>query len=119
MSDVRLKRAYDEPADNDGHRVLVDGMWPRGVAKADAQIDLWLKAIAPSSGLRKWFGHDPEKWDEFRRRYDEELSVGEQAQAFEQLRGLYERGRVTLVFAAKDREHNNAVALKQRLQTGD
>lgn len=116
MSDVHLKRAYDDPADNDGERVLVDGMWPRGVAKADARIDLWLKAIAPSSELRKWFGHDPDKWDEFQRRYQEELQSGEQAQELERLRGLYDRGRVTLVFAAKDREHNNAVVLKDMLQ---
>lgn len=117
MSDIRLKRAYDDPAANDGQRILVDGMWPRGVAKADAKIDLWLKALAPSSDLRKWFGHDPDKWETFQRRYRDELATGEQAEAFEQLRELYDRGRVTLVFAAKDRECNNAVVLKQTLQS--
>lgn len=116
MSDIRLKRAYEDPADNDSYRVLVDGMWPRGVAKADAKIDLWLKAIAPSSELRKWFGHDPDKWDTFQHRYRDELASGDRAEAFARLQGLYDRGRVTLVFAAKDREHNNAVVLKQALQ---
>lgn len=116
MGDIRLKRAYDDPADNDGQRVLVDGMWPRGVAKADARIDLWLKAIAPSADLRKWFGHDPDKWDTFRNRYLDELTSGEQAQAFQRLRGLYDRGRVTLVFAAKDEKFNNAIVLKHKLE---
>lgn len=119
MSDIRLKRAYDDPADNDGQRILVDAMWPRGVAKADAEIDEWLKALAPSADLRKWFGHDPEKWETFRRRYQDELACGEQAEAYERLRECYARGRVTLVFAAKDREHNNAVVLKQSLQAND
>src|SRR5699024_167959 len=116
MSDVRLKRAYDDPAANDGQRILADGMWPRGVAKADAKIDVWLKALAPSSDLRKWFGHDPDKWDKFQHRYRAELGSGEQAEAFEQLRNMYDHGRVTLVFAAKDRKFNNAVVLKQSLQ---
>jgi len=119
MSDIRLKRAYDVPAANDGYRVLVDGMWPRGVAKADAGIDLWLKALAPSADLRKWFGHDPEKWDTFQSRYQEELASGEQARAFQRLRGLYDRGRVTLVFAARNRKFNNAVVLKQRLRAAE
>lgn len=119
MSDIRLKRAYDGPAANDGKRVLVDGMWPRGVAKDDAEIDLWLKAIAPSTRLRKWFGHDPEKWDEFQRRYREELASGEQDEALGRLRALYREGRVTLVFAAKDRRFNNAVVLKQCLKASD
>lgn len=116
MSDVRLKRAYDAPAANDGCRVLVDGMWPRGVAKADANIDLWLKELAPSADLRKWFDHDPAKWAAFQDRYRDELADGEQAQAFARLHGLYDRGRVTLVYAAKNRRCNNAVVLKQSLQ---
>lgn len=116
MSDIRLKRAYDAPAANDGYRVLVDGIWPRGLAKADARIDLWLKALAPSADLRKWFGHDPDKWDAFQSSYQDELESGEQAQAFQRLRGLYDRGRVSLVFAAKNRKCNNAVVLKQSLR---
>lgn len=116
MGDIRLKRAYDNPAANDSYRVLVDGMWPRGVAKADAKIDLWLKSLAPSAELRKWFGHDPDKWETFQCRYRDELASGQQAEAFARLRGLVDRGRVTLVFAAKNRTCNNAVVLKKNLQ---
>lgn len=119
MSDIRLKRAYDPAANNDGARVLVDGMWPRGVKKEDAAIDHWLKKLAPSSGLRKWFGHDPDKWPEFKQAYKRELGSGEQKERLDQLRALYDAGRVTLVFAARDRKHNNAVVLKAVLQQGD
>lgn len=118
MSDIRLKRAYDAPADNDGTRILVDGMWPRGVSKDDAAIDEWLKDIAPSKNLRQWFGHDPDKWVDFEQRYRQELESGEQKRALDELREHYDRGRVTLVFAAKDEEHNNAVVLKRLLQQG-
>lgn len=116
--DIRLKRAYDAPADNDGVRILVDGMWPRGVAKADAQIDEWLKALAPSKSLRQWFNHDPDRFDEFSRRYNDELRTGDAADALARLRGYHRRGRVTLVFAARDTRHNNAVVLKAVLQDG-
>lgn len=111
---IRLKRAYDKPAQNDGRRVLVDRMWPRGVRKDEAAIDQWLKEIAPSSDLRQWFGHDPEKWDEFKRRYFAELDrhKDDLAPLAEQARN----GRLTLVFAAKDEARNNAVALKEYLQ---
>jgi len=114
--DIRLKRAYDEPADNDGVRVLVDGMWPRGVAKADARIDEWLKALAPSKSLRQWFNHDADKFDEFRERFKQELQHGDAADALAQLRDYYRQGRVTLVYAARDTRHNNAVVLKEVLQ---
>lgn len=114
--DIRLKRAYDEPADNDGARILIDGMWPRGVAKEDAKIDEWLKDLAPSKSLRQWFGHDPERFEAFDESYRKELRSGEAADAFKRLREYYERGRVTLVYAAKDRQHNNAVVLKHLLQ---
>ena len=114
--DIRLKRAYDKPTKNDGKRILVDGMWPRGVSKDDADLAHWLKAIAPSAGLRKWFGHDAEKWDEFKQRYAKELERGEQSQAYVTLREYCEQGRVTLVYAARDEQHNNAQALKQQLQ---
>jgi uncharacterized protein YeaO (DUF488 family) len=109
---IAIKRAYDSPDENDGTRVLVDRLWPRGVAKADARIDLWLKEVAPSTELRKWFGHDPAKFDEFRRRYLAELSAGAGQQALRQLREMARQGRITLVFAAKDTEHNDAVVLR-------
>jgi uncharacterized protein YeaO (DUF488 family) len=112
--DIRIKRAYDAPAKNDGYRVLVDRVWPRGVSKEDAQFDAWLKDLAPSSDLRKWFGHDPGKWRQFKEKYFRELDgrrelVGE---LLENIGG----GRATLVYGARDREHNNAVALKQYLR---
>jgi len=118
---IRLKRAYDEPAKNDGKRVLVDRIWPRGVKKESAAIDLWLKEVAPGSELRKWFGHDPARWETFKERYFRELEKN--GEAVGELLTLAGNGRLTLVFAAKDREHNNAVALKEflekRLTAGD
>ncbi len=111
---IRIKRIYDPPAPDDGRRVLVDRLWPRGVAKDQARIDEWLKEMAPSDALRKWFGHDPARWEEFRKRYREELkSHGE---LLEQLRAEGHKGTVTLLFAAKDAEHNNAVVLKEMLE---
>lgn len=107
---LRLKRVYEHPSDDDGQRVLVDRIWPRGLSKEKAAVDLWLKEIAPSTALRRWFGHDPKKWDEFRRRYRAELE--ERADAVETLRRLAAKGRVTLLFGAKDETHNQAVALK-------
>jgi uncharacterized protein YeaO (DUF488 family) len=111
---IDLKRAYDQPARSDGHRILVDRIWPRGIAKADLRIDAWLKDLAPSDGLRKWFGHDPEKWGEFKTRYAGELE--QHAEALEQLVEIAKAGHVTLVFAARDTEYNNAVALKEHLK---
>lgn len=111
---IRLKRAYDAPARNDGYRVLVDRVWPRGVSKEEADIDEWRKDIAPSPELRKWFKHDPEKWPLFEQRYFQEIDA-DPARA----QPLIERardGRLTLVFGAKDREHNNAVALKHYIE---
>ena len=113
---IRLKRAYEEPAPGDGQRLLVDGLWPRGVTKADLQIEAWLKAIAPSTALRKWFGHDPARWDGFRSRYFAELAAN--PEALSQLRGYLSRGPVTLLYAARDEEHNNAVALRDFLLHG-
>lgn len=111
--DIRLKRAYDPAASSDGPRLLVDRIWPRGVAKEDADIAHWLKGLAPSTELRKWFGHDPDKWSEFCDRYLEELKSDDAAEDLNTLRQLLdENKRVTLVFAAKDTEHNNAVALR-------
>lgn len=110
---ILLKRAYDLPEPSDGFRILVDRLWPRGVSKSSAHIDLWLKDVAPSTTLRKWFDHDPLKWAEFRDRYF--LELRHNSEAVEQLDGHVRRGVVTLVYGAKDREHNHAVALKQYL----
>ncbi|MEX0601124.1 MAG: DUF488 domain-containing protein [Rhodothermales bacterium] len=108
---IQCKRAYDDPSPDDGTRVLVDRLWPRGVRKDEAQLDDWAKEVAPSDELRTWFDHDPEKWDEFRRRYHAELHEKEDTLA--PLHKAAEAGTLTLVYAAKDRAHNNAVALKQ------
>lgn len=109
---VSLKRAYEPPAASDGKRILVDRLWPRGVAKAEAAIDLWLKDVAPSTELRKWFAHDPEKWPEFQKRYRAEL---EGSEALAELRKLSRQGHVTLVYSAKDELHNDAVVLEKLL----
>jgi uncharacterized protein YeaO (DUF488 family) len=110
---VRLKRAYEPPAADDGTRILIDRLWPRGVKKTDAAIDEWMKEIAPSSALRKWFGHDPERWHEFRRRYQSEIR--QHPEQFERLRTLARYGPITLVFSARDEAHNDAVVLKDLL----
>lgn len=110
---IRLKRVYEPAVPADGRRVLVDRLWPRGLKKADAAIDRWMKEVAPSTGLRKWFGHAPERWPEFRRRYTEELR-GKKA-LLEELQGLAREGPVTLLYAAHDSEHNDAVALREVL----
>ena len=110
---VRIRRIYEEPTAEDGKRILVDRLWPRGIAKEKARIDEWLKEIAPSDELRKWFGHDPSRWEEFRERYRRELDA--KTELLGQLRGLTKKGTVTLLFAAKDEEHNNAVVLKDML----
>ena len=107
---VRVKRVYDAAADADGTRVLIDRLWPRGLSKEAARIDLWLKDIAPSHELGRWFGHDPYKWDEFQRRYAAELRLAPDAVA--QLTALVSRGPVTLVFASQERAYNNANALQ-------
>lgn len=110
---VNVKRAYEAPSPSDGIRVLVDRLWPRGLSRTAAAIDLWLKDIAPSAELRRWFAHDPRKWKEFCRRYAAELDANSRAVAA--LRGAARHGKVTLLFAARDRERNNAVALVQYL----
>ena len=111
---IWLKRAYEEPQPQDGTRILVDRLWPRGVKKEDAAIDHWMKSVAPSTELRKWFGHDPERWNEFRQRYFKELD--DAPEAVEELLGHVEEGRLTLVFGAKDVEHSHARALKKYLE---
>ena len=112
-SNVKLKRAYDHPAEGDGTRVLVDRLWPRGVKKADAAIDEWIKDIAPSTRLRKWFGHDPARWKEFRSRYAAE--VRQHPEQLDRLQVLARQGPITLVFSAHDEVHNDAVALRDFL----
>ncbi len=112
---IRLKRAYDAPEPDDGCRVLVDRLWPRGITKEDAHLDLWLKDIAPSNELRKWFNHDPARWGEFQRRYLAEIE--QQPEAMEQLMAKIRHGRVTLVYGAKDEQHNNAAALKEFVES--
>jgi uncharacterized protein YeaO (DUF488 family) len=111
---IELKRAYDPPAPGDGRRVLVDRIWPRGIARDDLRIDAWLKELAPSAGLRKWFRHDPKKWEQFKARYARELD--ERPDALAQLVEMAKTGRLTLVFGARDTEHNNAVALREYLE---
>jgi uncharacterized protein YeaO (DUF488 family) len=110
---IKLKRAYDPPERDDGKRVLVDRLWPRGLKKERARLDLWMKDIAPSDGLRKWFAHYPARWPEFRRRYMEELKA--KKDLMEELRELSEKGTLTLVYGAKDTEHNQAQVLKEVL----
>jgi uncharacterized protein YeaO (DUF488 family) len=111
--DVRLKRAYEQPTAEDGLRILVDRLWPRGLKKADAAIALWEKDLAPSTELRKWFGHAPERWEEFRRRYA--LELGRHADRILELRELARKTPVTLVYAAHDEAHNDAVVLREVL----
>ncbi|HET8555775.1 MAG TPA: DUF488 domain-containing protein [Gaiellaceae bacterium] len=112
--DVCLKRAYEPPERSDGYRVLIDRLWPRGVSKEQAKLDEWARELAPSSELRRWFGHDPAKFDEFRRRYREELAG--QEEKLGELRGRARAGRLTLVYGARDSEHNDAVVLAELLR---
>lgn len=114
--DIRIRRAYDDPGKADGYRVLIDRLWPRGIKKADLKLDDWVKDLAPSDGLRKWFGHDPAKWDGFQEKYRAELK--ERAEALDSLVTRVKEGRVTLIYGAKDEEHNNAVVLREVLKDG-
>jgi uncharacterized protein YeaO (DUF488 family) len=107
---IDLKRAYDPESSSDGSRFLVERLWPRGVKKTELKLDAWLKEAAPSTVLRKWFNHDPAKWDEFRRRYEAELNA--QPDAWQPIADATRAGPVTLVYSSRDTEHNNAVALK-------
>jgi uncharacterized protein YeaO (DUF488 family) len=109
--EIAVKRVYEKRDLEDGTRILVDRYWPRGLSKEAARVDLWMKEIAPSAELIKWFGHRPERWEEFRRRYERELAEEERAAKVEELRRRAREGKVTLLFGAKDQEHNNAVAL--------
>ncbi|HEY7418127.1 MAG TPA: DUF488 domain-containing protein [Ktedonobacteraceae bacterium] len=112
---IKLKRAYEEAAEDDGTRVLVDRIWPRGLSKERAHIDLWLKDIAPSNELRKWFAHDPSRFSEFRQRYHQELTTSSRQEALHKLREMARQQKITLIFSAHDTEHNNAVVLQDLL----
>jgi uncharacterized protein YeaO (DUF488 family) len=111
---IRLKRAYEKPSRDDGSRILVERLWPRGLTKERAAVDLWLKEVAPTPELRKWFGHDPAKWEQFQKRYWKELE--EKKEAIQLLKQKGKQGTVTLVYAARDEEHNGALALKRFLE---
>ncbi len=115
--DILLKRAYEKPAESDGFRVLVDRLWPRGVSKVHLRLDMWAKDVAPSTTLRKWFGHDPERWLEFGKRYKIELK---ESQAHDAIAEIVDRAKqasaITLIYGAKDTEHNEAVVLRDILK---
>lgn len=114
LLDLRIKRVYDPVDSEDGFRVLIDRLWPRGLSKEKVKLDLWLKEIAPSTELRQWFNHDPAKWPEFRQRYFSELDSREEE--VKEIRARAEKGRVTLLYAARDTEHNQALVLRDYLQ---
>jgi uncharacterized protein YeaO (DUF488 family) len=114
MCHVNIKRVYEEPKKSDGKRILVDRLWPRGLRKAEVKVDLWLKEIAPSTALRKWFSHEPSKWEEFKKRYSVELEKNNEQISL--LEREVSEGKVTLVYGAKDQEHNGAVVLREFLE---
>src|SRR6478672_1546692 len=111
---IHLKRAYEKAADKDGLRILVERLWPRGLTKAKAAVDLWIKNVAPSPELRKWFGHDPARWKQFRQRYWKELN--DKKDDVDLLRRKSREGKVTFIYAAQDEEHNGALALKEFIE---
>jgi uncharacterized protein YeaO (DUF488 family) len=112
-ANVKLKRTYESPTAEDGARILIDRLWPRGISKKKVALDQWMKDIAPSAKLRKWFGHDPTRWEEFRRRYADE--VHQNSALLDQLRSLARQGPITLVYSAHDEVHNDAVVLRDLL----
>lgn len=111
---IKIKRAYESSSEDDGFRILVDRIWPRGVSKEKANLDTWMKEIAPSNDLRKWFSHDPKKWKEFENKYKEELK--DKNKLINEIKEIEkDKGKVTLIYSAKDKEHNNAVVLEHIL----
>ena len=114
MKSINIKRVYDDKSEDDGYRVFIDRLWPRGVKKEDAHFDEWLKDLAPSTELRKWFDHDPERFDEFRKRYKKELQ--DHKEELEKLRNKANSEKITLLYATKDEEMNNAVVVKEILE---
>jgi len=119
VSNIQVKRIYEEPESADGMRILVDRLWPRGIAKEKAQLTLWMKEVAPSTELRKWFGHMPERFAEFEVKYREELSDAAVQPFLEQLRKWAEQGRITLLYAKKEETFNHALILKHYLEEGE
>lgn len=111
---VNIKRVYETPLESDGKRILIDRLWPRGLTKEKADVDLWLKDIAPSTNLRKWFSHDPRKWEEFKKKYHSELKANSDVML--KLISEIKKSKVTLVYGAKDEVHNDAVVLKEYLE---
>lgn len=112
---IKIKRAYDKHSKEDGYRILVDGLWPRGISKDDAKIDLWLKEISPSSELREWFSHDPKKWEGFKSKYRDELK--EKAELVKEIKRIEkEKKTITLLYSTKDEQHNNVVVLSEILK---
>lgn len=112
---IKLKRIYEKPEPSDGYRILVDRLWPRGVSKEKASLDLWFRDIAPSTELRKWFGHDPKKWPEFQKKYTAEIAANQEV--FAKLKKIAEENKVvTLLYAARDETHNEAVIVKNLLE---
>jgi len=111
---IRLKRVYEPATSEDGTRFLVERLWPRGIKRSSLRLGAWVKEVAPSASLRRWFGHDPEKWNEFRRRYFRELD--KQISTWQSILKVARNSRVTLIFSSHDMEHNNAVALKEYLE---
>jgi uncharacterized protein YeaO (DUF488 family) len=109
---IKIKRVYEQPDKDDGRRILVDRLWPRGLTKEEAGVDLWLKDIAPSTELRKWFGHDPDRWEEFKERYRAELAEADKMEVLRDIAERAEEENVTLLFGAKDTRHNDARALE-------
>lgn len=114
---VEMKRAYEKPKASDGIRILVDRLWPRGVKKSDAKIDEWMKELAPSDALRKWYGHRPDRWKEFSLRYRKELHDPAYQASLHRIRSLAQKKHITLIFAAKDRDHCNALVLMEVLRS--
>ena len=110
---VNTKRVYEKPAKSDGHRILVDSLWPRGFSRSKLQIERWMREIAPSAALRKWYGHQPKKWNEFRQRYRRELAASPRKELVEELAKLARQSKATLVFAARDVERSNAAVLQE------
>ena len=117
MNNIKIKRVYDQPDKKDGNRILVDRLWPRGLAKEKAGVDLWLQEIAPSTELRKWFDHDPKRWKSFRRRY--EMEIRHKEDLIKVLQQKAHEGTITLIYGARDEKHNEALVLKQFLERSE
>lgn len=113
---IAVKRAYEAPAAKDGRRILVDRVWPRGLGKEELRLDGWYRELAPSTPLRKWFGHDPERWEGFQKRYLAELRRAEARERLDELARLAKRRKITLVYGARDEEHNQAIVLRDFLR---